>query len=70
MPWLVPEIEEREAARFAGYTWREWSELSHEGRVNGVAHYRVKSLLEAHAQDAVRSEQEARERANRSRRHR
>jgi len=66
----VPEIEEREAARFAGYTWREWVELSHEGRVNGVAHYRVKSLLEAHTQDAVRSDQEARERANRGRRHR
>ena len=27
---LVPEVEEREAARFNGYSWKEWRDLPHE----------------------------------------
>jgi hypothetical protein len=55
----VPEIEEREAAIFCGYTWKEWQEFSlldPEGRWNraaGIAHYRLHHLIEQHIDDAV-----------------
>lgn len=56
---LVPEIEEREAAIFSGYTWKEWLEfdlLDPEGRWNraaGVAHYRLHHLIAQHVDDAI-----------------
>lgn len=53
LPGLVPEIEEREAALFNGYRWNSWLRLPHDERVNGVAHLRLRHLIETHAQDAV-----------------
>lgn len=52
---LVPEVEEREAAIFNGYTWREWRDLPYEERVDSVAHYRIHLLIETHKEDAVSS---------------
>lgn len=49
---LVPEIEEREAAVFAGYAWREWVEIDRKDRVDAVAHYRLHHLIERHSSDA------------------
>lgn len=63
MPGLVPEIEERESARFAGYTWREWCELSREDRADCIAWRRITQLVDAHVQEAARDEMESRERA-------
>jgi hypothetical protein len=63
MPGLVPEVEEREAALFNGYTWREWGTLDYFDRVDGVAHFRIHHLLAL-----VRSEVEAVEIEKRNRR--
>ena len=49
---LVPEVEEREAARFNGYSWKEWRDLPHEEKVDSVAYMRVKRQIEAHEEDA------------------
>lgn len=64
---LVPELEEREAAIFAGYRWREWLELPRYERADGVAHLRLHHLIALHGQDAVAAE--SRRAAARSRRH-
>jgi len=56
----VPEIEEREAAIFAGYTWRTWHELPREERTDGVAHYRLHRLISLHQDDAVAKDAERR----------
>jgi len=50
---LVPEIEEREAALFNGYSWRSWAELSYGEKRDGVAHFRLHRLIEMHKQDAA-----------------
>ena len=55
---LVPEIEEREAARYNGYTWKEWRELPREERVDGIAFFRIRRSIELHQQDAQNKEQE------------
>ena len=55
---LVAPLEEREAARFAGYTWSVWETLPREERIEAVAHYRVVRLIEMHQADAVQREQE------------
>ena len=52
-PGAVPEIEEREAALFNGYTWKEWLDLDREDRIEGIAHARVRRAIDAHVQDAV-----------------
>lgn len=52
-PGLVPRIEEREAARFAGFSWREYLALERSERVEAVAHYRMAHLIDLHKQDAV-----------------
>lgn len=63
---LVPEVEEREAAIFNGYTWKEWLEfdlLDPEGRwhrASGIAHYRAHHLIEMHTEEAVNDEIERR----------
>lgn len=52
LPGLVPEIEEREAARFSGYTWAQWELLDHHERVSGVAYFRARRTIEMHQSDA------------------
>ncbi len=49
---MVPEVEEREAAKFCGYNWREWRDLPRQERVIGFAHFRVHRLIEMNQQDA------------------
>src|SRR3990167_11038540 len=56
MAGLVPEVEERDSARFNGYTWKEWSGLPYEDRVDGVAYYRLRKLIEMHEEEAVSRE--------------
>ena len=48
LPGLVSEVEEREAAIFNGYTWREWRDLDYFDRVRGAAHFRVHHLIQLH----------------------
>lgn len=62
MPGLVPEIEEREACRWNGYTWRQWEGLPRLERVNAVAHFRLANIIDLNQQDAVLKEQERRAR--------
>lgn len=50
---MVPEFEEREAARFGLCTWSEWSALPREERVHGVAHYRLRRLIDLHVAEAA-----------------
>ena len=60
VPGLVAEIEEREAARFNGYTWRDWLELERHERAAGIAHSRLTHLIALHQQDAVQQEERLR----------
>lgn len=53
---MVPSIEEREAARFNGYTWADWTTLPHGERVYGVAYFRARRLIEMHQHDAQERE--------------
>lgn len=53
IPGLVPEIEERDAARFGGDTWAEWRKLPYDERVTGIAYYRLSRLIEMHKEEAV-----------------
>ena len=68
----MPEIEEREAAIFCGYTWKEWLEfdlLDQEGRWNrasGIAHYRLHYLIEQHVNDAINNEVDRKSKAARN----
>lgn len=57
---MVPEVEERDSALFTGYNWREWIELPYEDRVDGVAYYRLKRLVDIWEQDAVSRETDRR----------
>lgn len=52
-PWLVPEYEEREAARFVVVSWRDWQELGEWDRAMAVAHLRLHGLVTSHSSDAV-----------------
>ena len=62
IPGLVPEVEERDAARFNGDTWSDWRELPYDGRVTGVAYYRLSRLVDMHREEAVSSEMKRRTR--------
>lgn len=68
---LVPELEEREASLFCGYTWKEWNEFSLTDpvgrweRASGIAHYRVHNLIKQHSEDAVSEEIDRRSKAHR-----
>src|SRR3990167_7749890 len=53
---LVPEVEERGSARFNGYTRKEWSGLPYEDRVDGIAYYRLRKLIEMHEEETVSRE--------------
>lgn len=52
IPGLLPEYEEREAARFGRYTWSTWCALPRDERVHGVAYYRVNLLIQIHVSEA------------------
>lgn len=54
----MPEIEEREAAVFCGYTWKEWKELAMPERVDGVAHFRIRRYVDLNVEDARGKEAE------------
>lgn len=60
MAGLVPEVEERDAARFNGYSWKEWSGLLYEDHVEGVAYFRLRRLIDMHEEDSVAREVERR----------
>ena len=62
LPGLIPEIEERDAARFGGYTWQQWRELPLVERVDGVAYYRMTRIVEIHKEDAVSTDMKLRAR--------
>lgn len=63
---LVPEFEEREAAIYNGYTWKEWLEFDlldpfgRWHRASGIAAYRMHFLQEAHINDAQNEDMERR----------
>lgn len=52
VPGQVPQIEEREAARFSGYTWRDWQALPYDERVDSVAYFRVRRTIDMNQDDA------------------
>ena len=52
LPGLVPELEEREAALFCGYTMPEWAALPWQERARSLAHYRISHLIRLHAEEA------------------
>ncbi len=70
MPGLVPEYEEREAARFGLYNWTQWQFLDTKEKASIVAQKRMANLIRLHQEDAVFIEGERRKNSpsNRSRR--
>ena len=56
LPGMVPEIEEREAARFVGVPWAAWERLPRVDRADGVGHFRLSRLIDLHQSDAHNSE--------------
>ena len=52
---LVSEYEEREAAVYSGYTWREWLDLHWYDRASCIAHHRLHNTIELHVSDAAES---------------
>lgn len=55
-PGLVPELEEREAAKFNGFNWRQWLSLPLHDRADGVACFRISKMIEYHHQKAIERE--------------
>ena len=53
LPGLVPLYEEREAAFYCNYSWREWQQLEPYERAENVAHFRLKRLIDLHNADAM-----------------
>lgn len=64
MAGLISEVEDRDSARFNGYSWREWQKLPYQDRIDGVAYHRLRRLIEMHEEDAVTREVERRSRRN------
>lgn len=60
LPGLVPLYEEREAAVYGHYNWREWRELEPQERAFAVAQYRMHHLIELHHGDALNAAMERR----------
>lgn len=56
LPELVSLVEEREAAIFCLYNWREWQGLTWEEQAEGVAHFRIHRAIELHQNEAVARE--------------
>ena len=67
VPGLIPEYEEREAARFGLYRWEDWSALPVEERVRGVAHFKMHSLISLHEGEALNQHIEAESKRNAAR---
>lgn len=65
MAGLISEVEDRDSARFNGYSWHDWQLQTYQDRVDGVAYYRLRRLIDMHEEDAVSSEVERRSRRNR-----
>lgn len=65
MPSLVPLFEEMQAARFSGYTWASFRDLSHDERVMCVAHYRADKMIRMHTDDALQSAIKAQQKKSR-----
>lgn len=59
---LMPEYWFREAARFAGYRWREFTRLKPRDAIATVAHWMAHGLFNQHTQDAHALESERRQR--------
>lgn len=53
LPGVVPEIDERDAARYGGYAWREWLQLPRYERVDCFAAYTLHNLIDAHSNEAA-----------------
>lgn len=66
LPWAVPELEERDAARFNGYNWQTWLSLAREERVDCVAYARLQRLVDMHQNEAQIEEMERRQRMERT----
>lgn len=58
---MVAPYEEREAARFNGYTWREWQDMDGWERALCVAYMRVNRAIGSHVAHA---QVEAQKKAN------
>ena len=56
----MPEVEEREAARFNGYTWVAWEQLKRREQVDSVAYFRLAKLIDMHKDEAVYEDAERR----------
>lgn len=52
---FVPEYEAREAAKYSGYTYKEWKEIHYMERAQAVAHYRLHYRVEAFVSRATES---------------
>lgn len=65
-PGTVPEYEERETARWAGYTFMEWLRVPVGERTRTVAHRRMQFVIEEHVHEA--QERDARLRSMRRQR--
>lgn len=61
-PGLVAELEERVAAKFNGYNWHDWLSLPRYERVDGIAYFRIHSMIEHHNQEAVERDMRRRQR--------
>jgi hypothetical protein len=53
VPGYVTEFEERTVAADMALPWDRWDVLPREERVDAVAWWRMRRLLEAHREDAV-----------------
>lgn len=63
----VSEYEQRETARWAGYTFTQWARLSMWEQARTVAHRRMNFLIELHVDEASRREQRMRDASARAR---
>jgi hypothetical protein len=50
---FVPEYEQREAAVYAHVSWFEYEKATNVEKAAIVAHYRMHSLIEAHASASI-----------------
>lgn len=65
MVGLISELEERDSAKFNGFTWNEWQKLDYQDRVDGVAYARLTRMIEMVSEDAVSREVDSRARRSR-----
>ena len=68
MVGLISELEERDSAKFNGFTWNEWQKLPYLDRVDGVAYSRLTHIIDIVKEDAVSREMDHRARRGGSKR--